>query len=118
MNSTLAVLWTLGIVSGLFLVYRLLIGLLHFVVSHFGVETTALVVNAQRRDQDGSIYLQGHYVFKDTKDREYTFAFTICADWPGDEHWRKLMRFYTKGTRTPVRYLRWLPSLHEVQTPI
>lgn len=118
MNSALAVLWTLGIISGLFFVYHLFIGLLHVVVLHFGVETTALVVNAQRCDQDGNIYLQGHYVFKDTNDHEYTFAFTICADWPGDEHWRQLMRFYAQGARNPVRYLPWLPSLHTVQTPV
>lgn len=117
MNSALAVLWSMGIVSGGFLCYRLLIGLLHLVVIRFGVETTALVVNAQRSEKDGNIYLHGDYVFVDASGHDHIFTFTICADWPGDEHWRKLMRAYAQGRRNPVRYLRWLPTLHEVQTP-
>lgn len=117
-NSAVAVLWFLGIASGLFLGRRLLLGLLHFVVIRFGVETTALVVSAQRRDQDGNVYLQGHYLFKDANGDEHLFAFTICADWPGDDHWRKIMRSYAQGARNPVRYLPWLPSFHEVQTPV
>jgi len=117
-NSALAVLWFLGVVSGGLLCYRLLIGLLHLLVIQFGVESTALVINAQRSEKDGNIYLHGHYVFTDATGHDYTFAFTICADWPGDEQWRKLMRAYAQGTRNPVRYLPWLPSFHEIQTSV
>lgn len=117
MNSTLAVLWSMGIVSGGFLSYRLLIGLLRWIVVRFGVDSTALVINAQRSEKDGNVYLQGHYVFKDATGQEYTFAFTICADWPGDEQWRKVMRAYAQGRRNPVRYLPWLPTFHEVEIP-
>ncbi len=118
MNSALAVLWSFGIASGLFLCYRLLLSVVHLVVICFGVETTALVINAQRCDKDDNIYLQGHYVFKDANGHEHFFAFTICADWPGDDQWRKLMRSYAQGARNPVRYLPWLPNFHEVQTPV
>lgn len=117
MNSTLALLWLLGIVSGGFLGYRLLIALRHLMVVRFGVESTAFVINAQRAEKDGNIYLHGHYVFTDAAGHEFTFAFTICADWPGDEQWRKLMRAYAQGRRNPVRYLPWLPTFHEVQLP-
>ncbi|MFZ4657062.1 MAG: hypothetical protein ACOYNY_08630 [Caldilineaceae bacterium] len=116
MNSALTVLWSLAIASGLFLGYRVLHRVLHLVVIGFGVETTALVRNAHRSEKDGNVYLQGDYVFTDARGREHTFAFTICADWPGDAQWRKIMHFYTRGQRNRVRYLPWLPSLHEVQT--
>lgn len=118
MNSALAVLWSLGIASVLFLCHRLLIALLHLIVIRFGVETTALVIHAQHREKDGDIYLQGSYVFKDAGGHDHTFAFAICVDWPGDDQWRTLLRLYTQGKRNRVRYLPWLPRLHEVQTPV
>jgi hypothetical protein len=117
-NSALTVLGSFGVTMGLWLLYRLLIKVLHYLVIRFGLETTAFVVTAQRCDKDGDVYLQGYYTFKDADGCAYTFAFTICTDWPGDEHWRKLMQFYTQGAHNPVRYLRWLPSLHEVQAPM
>lgn len=102
---------------GLWVLYCLLNRLAHFLLIHFGMETTALVVTAQRCDKEGNVYLQGQYIFMDANGHNHTFAFTICTDWPGDEQWRKLMQFYAQGARNRVRYLQWWPNLHEIQVP-
>ena len=118
MNAILILLGCLSIVMGLWCLYQLTTRLLHFCVTHFGRETTALVISARRYDKDGDIYLQGHYAYKDANGCEHVFDFTICNYWPGDAQWQRVMQFYVEGAQNRVRYLRWLPGLHEMQTPI
>lgn len=118
MNGILLLIWSLGVTLALFCCYRLVIEALRFCVTRFGCETTALVLEAQRYVKDGDMYLQGHYMYKDTAGHEHLFNFTICSYWPGDETWYSMMQFYAQGTQHPVRYLRWLPALHELQLPL
>ena len=118
MHGILLLIWFLGVTIGLFCFYQAVSGLLHFCVTHFGCETTALVISAQRYDQDGDVYLQGHYVYQDAAGCEHVVDFTICNYWPGDAQWQQVMQFYAQGTQNRVRYLRWLPIFHEMQTPI
>lgn len=114
-NGILLLSWALAVTVGLFCFYHLVIGLLHFCVTRFGRETTALVIEARRYHKDGDVYLQGHYMYRDAAGSEHLFDFTICSYWPGDEKWHRLMQLYTQGTQNRVRYLRWLPTLHEMQ---
>ena len=58
------------------------------------------------------------YVFKDARGYEYSFGFQICSYWPVDEQWRSVMQRYTQGAQNRVRYVRWLPTLHEIQSPL
>ena len=118
MNGMLTLIWSLGITLGFLCLYQLSRRLLHFCVTRFGIETTALVISAHRYDKDGDLYLQGHYVYQDAAGGEHRFDFTICSYWPGDEQWRKVMHLYRQGAQTRVRYLRWLPILHNIQAPI
>ena len=118
MNGMLTLIWSLGILLGLLCLYQLSRRLLHFCVTRFGIETTALVISARRYDKDGDLYLQGHYVYHDTAGCEHLFDFTICSYWPGDEQWHKVMHLYRQGAQNRVRYLRWLPILHNIQAPI
>lgn len=118
MNSILLLSWLLGMTFALFGIYRMLVEALRFCVTRFGCETTAVVVAAQRYDKDGDRYLQGHYMYKDAAGHEHLFDFTICSYWPGDEKWHSLMQAYAQGAQNTVRYLRWFPTLHELQIPL
>ena len=114
-NSAIIIVWSFGVVVALWLLSRLVVALSRLMVTSFGIETTAIVVHSQRCDEHGDAYLQGHYVYRDLYGREHSFAFKICSDWPGDEQWRKVMQLYTQGAKNRVRYLRWVPALHEIQ---
>lgn len=118
MNSVFAVMGSLGVIVGLLCFYQLIVGLLHFFVARYGIETTASVINAHRYAKDGDLYLQGHYTYQDAKGRDHTFAFTICSYWPGDEQWHKVMQRYRQGAQNRVRYLPWLPTFHEIQPSV
>lgn len=115
MNSALAILWVLGAMSGLWLLYHLLIRVGRLLVVRFGIETTAVVISSQRCDDKHDAYLQGHYVYQDREGREHTFAFTISVHWSGDEQWRRVTQRYAQGAQNRVRYLPWLPAFHEIE---
>jgi hypothetical protein len=115
-DSTVVGTWALGVALGLWLLHWLLVKGGHWLVARFGLETTAVVLTAQHYEEDGDAYLQGDYVYKDASGQEHTFAFTICSYWPDDDYWRQVMQSYTQGAQNRVRYVRWLPTLHEIQT--
>ena len=118
MDGAIALIWCLVGIIGVLLLYQLMMAMRYLLLVFFGAETTAIVMNSQRCDQDGEAYLQGYYVFKDARGYEYSFGFQICSYWPVDEQWRSVMQRYTQGAQNRVRYVRWLPTLHEIQSPL
>lgn len=104
----------LVVTVGLFCLSQLAVALSRFCLTRFGLETTAFVISAQRYNKDGDLYLQGHYVYQDANAREHIFDFTICSYWPGDAQWQRIIQCYSHGAQTRVRYLPWLPILHEI----
>lgn len=118
MDGAITLIWCLIGIFGLLMLYKLGMGLRHLLLVYFGVATTAVVIHSQRCDEDGEAYLQGHYVYEDSRGHEHSFGFRICSYWPVDEQWRRVMQLYTQGAQNRVRYVRWLPTLHEIQSPL
>ena len=118
MDGAIALIWCLIAIIGLLLLYKLMMAMRYLLLALFGVETTAIVMNSHRCVQDGEAHLQGYYVFEDARGHEYSFGFRICSYWPADEQWRSVMQSYTQGAQNRVRYVRWLPPLHEIQSSL
>jgi hypothetical protein len=115
-DGAITLIWCLAGLIGFLLLYKLGEGLRHFLLLHFGIEATAVVIASQRYNQDGETYLQGYYTFTDAYGHDHSFCFRICSYWPVDEQWDRVMQLYTQGAQNQVRYFRWLPMIHEVQS--
>ena len=111
----MALVGSLAVSVGLLLLPSLAVWARHLLVTHFGVETKATVTYAQQYEQDDDYFLQGCYVYRDVRGRDHTFHFLICMHWPGNDQWWQVMQCYRQGTQKRVRYIPWLPILHEMQ---
>ena len=88
------------------------------ILKRFGTQTSATVIESDRCDNSEDICMCGYYQYRDSHGQEHKAKFKICFHWPSHEQWEMVQKGYSKGAINNVKYLRWLPFVHEINFPI
>jgi hypothetical protein len=88
----------------------------HFLVTKLGgIQTTATVISSEECDDSEDVCICGVYTYTDWRNREHSAKFRRCYHYPSKELWDEVLQLYGLGVQRQVYYLRWFPSIHEIQ---